>query len=286
MAQKYQVKTEGKLLKFLFDNLEGWSKKTIKQRLKSGGIFVNGEAHTQHDYFLRSADIVSIGLLEVKRRHPNDSLQRLEILHQDKDLIAINKPAGLLSVGTTKENKNHALALLRTQLIRNKDKRVQLWPVHRLDRETSGILLFATSKEMREKVMSRWGETQKDYLAIVKGIPKVAKDTITQPLRLDKEEYRMHVGVHKEAKSAITHYEVRKSSELRSLLSVTIETGRQHQIRAHMAWLGHPIIGDERYGKKGGRMGLHATRLSFVHPSTDKKIVLEVEAPLDFRNLL
>jgi 23S rRNA pseudouridine1911/1915/1917 synthase len=173
MSQKYQVKTQGKLLNFLFENLEGWSKKTVKQRLKSGGFFVNGEAQTRHDYFLNISDIVSIGLLEPKRRHPNDNVQHLEILHQDKDLIAINKPAGLLSVGTTKENKNHALALLRTQLIRNKDKRVQLWPVHRLDRETSGILLFATSKEMREKVMSRWGETQKDYLAIVKGIPKV-----------------------------------------------------------------------------------------------------------------
>jgi 23S rRNA pseudouridine1911/1915/1917 synthase len=96
----------------------------------------------------------------------------------------------------------------------------------------------------------------------------------------------MHVGVHKEAKPAITHYEIRKSSELRSLLAVSIETGRQHQIRAHLAWLGHSIIGDERYGKKGGRMGLHATRLSFVHPSTEKEIILEVEAPLDFRNLL
>jgi len=286
MAQKYQVKIQGRLLKFLFENLEGWSKKTIKQRLKSGGIFVNGEARTQHDYFLRSADIVSIGLLEAKRRHPNDSVQRLEILHQDKDLIAINKPAGLLSVGTTKENKNHALALLRTQLIRNKDKRVQLWPVHRLDRETSGILLFATSKEMREKVMSRWGETQKGYLAIVQGIPKIAKDTISQPLRLDSEEYRMHVGAHKDAKSAITHYAIQKSTKTRSLLSVTIETGRQHQIRAHLAWLGHAIIGDERYGKKGGRMGLHATRLSFVHPMNEKKILLEVEAPRDFRTLL
>jgi len=286
MAQKYQVNTQGKLLAFLFENLEGWSKKTVKQRLKSGGIFVNGEAQTQHDYFLNTSDIVSIGLLEVKRRHQNDSIQRLEILHQDKDLIAINKPAGLLSVGSTKENKNHALALLRTQLIRNKDKRVQLWPVHRLDRETSGILLFATSKEMREKVMARWGETQKDYLAIVNGIPKVAKDTITQPLRLDKTEYRMHVGKHKEAKPAITHYEILKSSKTRSFLSVVIETGRQHQIRAHLSWLGHSIIGDERYGKKGGRMGLHATKLSFIHPTTEKNIVLEVEAPLDFRNLL
>ena len=292
MAQQYKVTTRGKLLPFLFETLtsEGWSKKTVKQRLQSGTVLVNAQAQTKHDYFLNDGDVVQIGIAQRTGHHTDTRTIKLEIIHQDKDLIAINKPAGLLSVGTTKENKNHALALLRTQLIRGKTK-VNLWPVHRLDRETSGILLFATSKEVREAVMDKWATTEKTYLAVVEGTPKVAVDTITEPLRLDEKEYRMHVGKHKHAKSAITHYEtkesdVEKSTDKRSLLEVRIETGRQHQIRAHMSWMGNAIIGDERYGTKGGRMGLHAMRLSFVHPVSKKELVLEVDAPRDFYALL
>jgi len=285
MAQQYTVTTRGKLLPFLFEHLEGWSKKTVKQRLQNAAIFVNNVVQTKHDYIVIPNDIVSIGIAQRAGHHTHKQAQKLEIIHQDKDLIAINKPAGLLSVGTTKENKNHALALLRTQLTRA-NKSIKLWPVHRLDRDTSGILLFATSKEVREAVMDKWATTEKTYLAVVDGTPKKEADTITQPLRLDEKEYRMHVGPHKHAKSAISHYKVRESAETRSLLEVRIETGRQHQIRAHMSWMGNAIVGDERYGTKGGRMGLHAMRLAFVHPINKNDIVLEVDAPSDFYGLL
>ena len=290
MAQQYTVTQRGKLLAFLFETLasnEGWSKKTVKQRLQGSSIFVNGQVQTKHDYILTPNDIVSIGSAQRTGHHTNTQQVKLEIIHQDKDLIAINKPAGLLSVGTTKENKNHALALLRTQLSRGKkSEATKLWPVHRLDRDTSGILLFATSKEVREAVMDTWATTEKTYLAVVVGTPKVTEDTITEPLRLDEKEYRMHVGKHKDAKSAITHYKTLESNETRSLLEVRIETGRQHQIRAHMAWMGNSVVGDERYGSKGGRMGLHAMRLAFVHPISHKNILLEVDAPVDFYALL
>ena len=288
MAQQYKVTSRGKLLPFLFETLtgnEGWSKKTVKQRLQGASIFVNGQVQTKHDYILTPDDVVSIGTAQRTGHHTNTQQVKLEIIHQDKDLIAINKPAGLLSVGTTKENKNHALALLRTQLIRGKTK-INLWPVHRLDRDTSGILLFATSKEVREAVMDKWNVTEKTYLAVLEGTPKIEVDSITEPLRLDEKEYRMHVGAHKHAKSAITHYKLREKNDTRSLLEVRIETGRQHQIRAHMAHIGNPVVGDERYGKKGGRMGLHALRLVFVHPVTQKNVLLEVDAPRDFYSLL
>ncbi len=275
MAQQYKVIQRGKLLSFLFDTLsikEGWSKKAVKQRLQGASIFVNGEVQTKHDFIVNIGDRVQVGITQRTIQHSVTHIRKLEIIYQDKDIIAINKPAGLLSVGTTKENKLHALALLRTQLSRGKDS-IKLWPVHRLDRETSGILLFATSKEVREAIMAKWSSTQKSYLAIVVGTPKVAKDTITQPLRLDDKEYRMHVGSHRDAKSAITHYEVKKTSDKHALLEVQIETGRQHQIRAHTAWMGNPIIGDERYGTKGSRMALHATRLDFTHPNTESKYI-------------
>ncbi len=265
MAQQYKVTARSKLLPFLFENLDGWSKKSVKQRLQGSSVFVNGQVQTKHDFMLNVEDIVEIGVVQRIGHTNKQNITKLEIIHQDKDLIAINKPAGLLSVGTTKENKQHALALLRSQLSRGKNS-VKLWPVHRLDRDTSGILLFATSKEIREAVMDRWPDAQKTYLAVVESTPKESKGTIDQALRLDEKEYRMHVGAHPNAKKAVTHYSVQKSTDTRSLIEVNIETGRQHQIRAHMAWLGHPVIGDERYGTKGGRMGLHALRLHIYHP--------------------
>lgn len=184
MAEKFTVAEEGKLLKFLFSNLTGWSKKTVKQRLKSGTVSINGRFTTKHDFPLTKGDMVEIG--GAKRTVPK-VIKTLEILYHDKDLIVINKPAGLLSVGTTTETKQHALAILRNQLS-NRKNRVQLWPVHRLDRDTSGILLFATSKEIRERVMSKWNESEKTYLAMVQGSPKEKEGTITQPLRLDEKE--------------------------------------------------------------------------------------------------
>jgi len=284
MGQQYKVSKRGKLLPFLFETLDGWSKKTVKQRLQGSSIAVNGVITTKHDYILNENDIVEVGVVQ-RTGKSIAQVRKLEIIHQDKDIIAINKPAGLLSVGTTKETKEHALALLRTQLTRGKE-RVQLWPVHRLDRDTSGILLFATSKEVREAVMDKWESTEKIYLAVVEGTPKAPQGTITEPLRLDEKEYRVHVGEHPNAKKAITHYKVLESKEKRSLLEVKIDTGRQHQIRAHMAWFGNSVVGDERYGSKGGRMGLHAFRLSFTHPVSKNPLTFEVDAPRDFYSLL
>ena len=284
MGQQYKVSQRGKLLPFLFETLEGWSKKTVKQRLQGASVAVNGVVTTKHDFILNENDIVEVGVVQ-RTGKATQTIRKLEIIYQDKDLIAINKPAGLLSVGTTKENKEHALALLRSQLTRGKE-RVQLWPVHRLDRDTSGILLFATSKEVREAVMDKWESTEKIYLAVVEGTPKETQGTITEPLRLDEKEYRMHVGEHPHAKKAITHYKVLESKEKHSLLEVKIDTGRQHQIRAHMNWLGHAVVGDERYGTKGGRMGLHAFKLSFTHPVSKNPLTFEVDAPRDFYSLL
>ena len=282
MAEKFTVKENGKLLEFLFSNLNGWSKKTVKQRLKSGTVAINGAYSTKHDFPLRVDDVVTIGTIQ---KNSVETLKTLDILYQDKDLIAINKPAGLLSVGTTTETKQHALYILRNQLMRGRNQ-IKLWPVHRLDRDTSGVLLFATSKETREVVMGTWGRSEKIYLAVVEGSPKEESGSIDQPLRLDEKIFQMHVGEHPHAKSALTHYEVKQKGAERSLLEVKIETGRQHQIRAHMAWLGHSIIGDERYGKKGEKMGLHSKKLTIIHPVSKRSLSFEADAPREFYALL
>jgi len=283
MAEKFNVKKEGTLLVFLFETLQGWSKKKIKERLKGASVAVNGTVTTQHDFPIQINDSIEVGVIQKHAKVNN--LRSLEIIYQDSDLIAIHKPAGLLSVGTKQENKQHALAILRDQLS-NRRKRATLFPVHRLDRDTSGVLLFATSKEMRESVMKNWHRSQKVYLAVVDGTPTESKGTINQPLRLDEKIYKMHVGEHPKAKKAITHYEVKESSATRSLLEVTLETGRQHQIRVHLSWLGHAIIGDERYGTKGDKMGLHADKLTIIHPKQKKPLSFQVDAPKEFYSLL
>lgn len=282
MSERLQVKEASGLMLFLSGQLQGWARSKIKQRLQSGCVSVNGKTITQHDYALQEGDLVEVG---ATAKAANSSPSQLEILYSDRDIIAINKPAGLLSVGNTKETQQHALAILRNQLSR-RGQAIKLWPVNRIDRDTSGVQLFATSREMREAVMDKWDQAEKTYLAIVEGCPNPAQGTIDQPLRLDEVEYRMHVGAHPEAKTAVTHFKTERTNNVRTLLQVQIETGRQHQIRAHLSWLGYPVVGDERYGTKGDRMGLHALRLKIVSPKTGKELTFETPAPADFFALM
>ena len=130
--------------------------------------------------------------------------------------------------------------------------------------------------------MEGWESAKKTYLAIVEGCPKPSEGTIDQPLRLDPRIYQMHVGSHPDARRAVTHFSTERSLGRRTLLRVELETGRQHQIRAHLAWLGHPVIGDERYGRAGERMGLHALSLSITRPGSNQSLLFETPAPADF----
>lgn len=282
MSDKFRVSEATTLLPFLHASLQNWTRSTIKQRLTSGCVTVNGDPVTRHDHPLNAGDAVEVG---AGAKVDSGARPRLEILYQDRDLIAVNKPAGMLAVATAKENRQHALAILRYQLSRRSHS-VNLWPVNRIDRDTSGVMLFATSHEVREAVMDSWETAEKIYLAVVTGTPKPAQGTINQPLRPDETLYQMHVGEHPDAKPAVTHYRTLRSVGGRSLLEVQLETGRQHQIRAHMAWLGNPVVGDERYGKAGKRMGLHALRLSINHPITRKRLTVETPAPVDFLALV
>lgn len=282
MSDRFRVKQASGLLAFLNIQLKGWARNKIKQRLKTGCVAVNGQSIIQHDYELKAGDDVDVRAAGKNMQH---GISRLEILYSDHGIIVINKPAGLLSVASADENKQHALAILRKQLSRPK-RSVNLWPVHRLDRDTSGVLMFATSREMREAINEGWSEAEKIYLAVVEGCPNPSQGSIDQPLRMDSEKYQMIVGAHPEAKKAITHFNTQRTVNDRALLEVQLETGRQHQIRAHMAWLGHPVIGDPRYGTDGSRMGLHALRLSITRPKTGKRLTFETPAPDVFINLL
>lgn len=282
MSDKLTVKEGGDLLPFLIGALNNWSRKKIKQRLQGGCVLVNENPVLRHDHLLVAGDQIEVTGV-VKRRQVAKG--QLEVLFSDREIIAVNKPEGLLSVASLRENRDHALFILRNQLSRPRHP-VKLWPVNRLDRDTSGVLLFATSLSMREAVAALWDKAEKTYLAVVEGCPALEAGTIDQPLRMDHDEYRMHVGAHDQAKRAVTHYKRVRTTQNRSLVELKLETGRQHQLRAHLAWLGHAIVGDARYGNNGSRMGLHALRLTILHPNSGKRLSFEAPPPENFMALL
>lgn len=266
------------LLVFLREALSDWRPKTVKERLRQGCIQVNGATVTHHAFPLHPQDRVEIHGSPVGGRRLGGGI---EILHEDKWLIGVNKPDGLLSVGTSRSGPKHALAMVREGL----GPQQKLWPVHRLDRETSGVLLFARSRTACETLQRHWREVEKTYLSVVQGHPSPPEGHINQPL-FEDQGLRVKVQAHPKSKSASTRYRTLSTGPLRALLEVKLDTGRRHQIRAHLAWLGHPVVGDARYGEPAPRMALHARELAFTHPVTHEPLCLQTPAPPLFRTLL
>lgn len=283
MSEQIRVEASSELLTFLTSHLRGWSRKTVKERLKTGCVLVNDESVTRHSHVVVAGDVVAVLPAGQGDRNAKSQERRLPLLYSEGDLIAIDKPARLLAVGTDGGGQPHALGILRRQLDLPPSP-TMLWPAHRIDRDTSGVMLFCRSREARDAVTRRWSEATKIYLAIVDGTPGQASGIIDQPLRMDAKGFRAIVGRRgardrTESKDAVTHYKRLRTKNGRTLLEVRLETGRQHQIRAHLAWLGHPITGDERYGTRGRRMGLHALRLTIPSPVAEGEITIEAPAP-------
>ena len=279
MAERIEVKEAGTLLKYLVTHLSSWHRNTLKDRLKGGCIRLNDEVCYQHNEELHAGDCIEIyGRGEGKGARRNTA--GLITIYTDQDITVIDKPSGLLSVSSEREHARTALAILKKSLSGPGDTQ-KLWPVHRLDRETSGVLLFAHSKEVCDAIRANWSEANKVYLAIVSGHPDPADRVIDQPLWEDKN-LRVHVGDRENSRAARTRFKTLQTTTELSLLEVTLDTGRRHQIRAHLAWLGHPIIGDERYGPPGPRLMLHARRLTIQHPNGGGDLVFEAPAPKGF----
>lgn len=283
MTARLDVDRDGQLLAFLKQRLDGWGANTLRERLKKRCVRVNGEVVTRGDQRLVAGDKVEVGDREEESGDARGG-SGLTRLYEDEHLIAIDKPAGLLSVSTDRQKTRTALALLRRSLSTS-DRPPRLWPVHRLDRETSGVLLFARSREVRDELQSNWDQTRKYYLAIVDGHPKPADGVIDLPLWEDKS-LNVRVGGGRGSRDARTRFRTLKRGRRRALLEVELLTGRRHQIRSHLASIGHPIIGDPRYGGAGPRMGLHALSLTVTHPVDDRELTFEAPMPKVFQAIL
>jgi len=261
------------------------SRTTLRQMLQIGRVRVNGEIEKDAKRMLAAEDFVDVADKAVVRTLPPG----LAILHEDRDVIVVLKANGLLTVATERERENTAQAYLNTYVGARALDRIHV--VHRLDRETSGVLVFARNFHARERLKEQFAEHSVDrlYVAIIEGGIEPARGTIRSNL-YERRDLRM-VSVdsdHPEAKHAVTHYRTIESKGGWSMLEVTLETGRKNQIRAHLSEAGHPIVGDTMYGSTVnplGRLGLHAKLLGFDHPITGKRLTFTAPLPRVFREL-
>lgn len=248
------------------------SRRTLQSWLKSGRFSLNGKVIQKENITLEAGDKLSS-----QETHRRPRIPGVPILYEDRFLIAIDKPEGLLSTPLDEEasTKKHALGLLREYYETD-----QIFAVHRIDRETSGVLLFARGRQSAEKLcaMFETHDLKRRYSAIIEGILKEDTGTWACPLL---ELPNLNVVESIDGKMAITHFEVYRRSSKYTYINLTLETGKKHQIRAHCKRAGHPVVGDKRYGAKEnplGRLCLHARSIEFVHPFTKK--VLYIESPL------
>jgi 23S rRNA pseudouridine1911/1915/1917 synthase len=273
---KLNVDKDITLMDFLLE--KQYKRNTIKTLLRYENIFVNGKVETYYAFQLSKGDVVEI---EKKK-----DTAPLEIIYEDKDILVINKPCGLLTEATNKEKEKTAYYIMKEYVNKKKEK---LFLVHRLDQYTSGILMFVKNKNLYDALTSTWNEDVKErgYIAIVEGNMKQKNGTIKNYLSESKTQ-EVYISSKKEGKLAITHYRTIKSNRRYSMLEVHLDTGRKNQIRVHLSSLHHPIAGDKKYGSTSNpikRLALHHHRFAFVNPLTKRRYELTCKTPEEFDQL-
>ena len=261
------------------------SRTTLRQMLQGGRVRVNGEVEKDAKREIADDEAIDVVSKSVARQLPPG----LTILHEDGDVIVVLKSHGLLTVATERERETTVQAYLNAYLgAKRREERIHV--VHRLDRETSGVLVFAKNFHARERLKEQFAEHSVDrvYVAIVEGAIEPPQGTIRSHLFERPDLKMVSVAPRAEAKLAVTHYRTIQSNAKFSMLEVTLETGRKNQIRAHLSEAGHPVIGDRMYGATANpidRLGLHAKLLGFVHPTTGQKMTFSTPLPSSFGQL-
>lgn len=282
--QKLTVSRDELLLAYLCSALE--QKRTkIKNLLKFGAIAVNGATVRQFDYQLRPGDELTIGNLKAAAAGGKLDAARIQILFEDDALLVIDKPSGLLTVASDND-KTDTLFYRLNAYLQNRDPQRAVRPqvVHRLDEETSGLVLFAKSPEIKQQLQADWPAVEKTYWAVVEGCPQQEQGTITSHLvETTTYQVRSYPEPSEDSRPATTRYRLLQTRDGLSLLEIQLETGRKHQIRVQLATqLGCPVVGDRRYGATSDpcrRMALHAGRIALTHPVTQEPQTWESPLP-------
>ena len=261
-------------LRALFPDSSG---RSLKQWLESGRVEVNGRVARDGRAVVRAHDRIELG---GRGRIPFP--KGLGLVYQDDAIVVVDKPARLLTVATERERDRTAYRLLWDYLQAQRP-RARPFIVHRLDRETSGLLVFAKVPEAKQLLQAQFEArtVQRVYTALVKGHVLVQSGTLESRLVEDRS-LRVHTARGPEGKTAVTRYRVLARGQDTTRLELSLDTGRRRQIRVQLAAIGHPIVGDRDHGGPGGqfrRLCLHATRLGFIHPDTDKAMRFESAAP-------
>ncbi len=296
----YKAQRSDTLLEFLLRKCNT-SRNNVKSLLVRKQVLVNGSVVTQYDFPLAKDDEVKLAKRPQKEsktatieKRPRPRTE-LKIIYEDDDFIAVDKPEGLLSVESDKETEC-AYGYLASRMQRT-DKNARPYVLHRIDKETSGILVFAKNPKIHSMLRLHWNELvqRREYFAIAEGIFEEKAGTVTSYLK-ENVNNLVYSTNDPSGQKAITHYEVVKENLLAgySLLKVTIDTGRKNQIRVHLKEMGRPIVGDDKYGKKAdgtfvksplNRLGLHASKLEFIHPVTRELLTFNATLPPSFRTL-
>ncbi|MGL4292237.1 MAG: RluA family pseudouridine synthase [Bacteroidales bacterium] len=283
LIRNYHPQQEMILMDFLIQTLKDQSRTTIKSLLAHRQVAINGRPITQYNTPVHPGEEVSVNFDRAFNvfRHP-----MLRIVFEDDHLIVVDKAAGLLSMGTDRDKEKTAYRILG-DYVKKSDLRNKIFIVHRLDRETSGLLMFAKTPLAQTRLQSDWDNAvlERKYTAVIEGCPENASGELRSYLA---ENSAMHVYSTdpENGKLAITQYHVLKNKGRYSLIELELLTGRKNQIRVHMQEFGFPIAGDKKYGAQtnpGRRLMLHASKLRFIHPITRENLVFETAIPSKFK---
>jgi 23S rRNA pseudouridine1911/1915/1917 synthase len=281
VAVKVSEATE--LMKFLIEKFPEKSRTTIKSMLAHKQVTVDDLVTTKFDFPLKRGQMV---YLNKKKTDEKPRFRGMRIVHEDAHIIVIDKASGLLSIATDTEKTKTAYSIL-SEYVKRFDPKNLIFIVHRLDRDTSGLMMFAKSKKVQEALQKDWNDSiiERSYVVVVEGEVEKAEGTVTSWLKENKALVMYSSQTPDDGQKATSHYKVLKVGKQFSLLEVKLETGRKNQIRVHMKDLGFPVTGDKKYGAKLnpiGQMGLHARVLAFKHPVTGRTLRFDTPIPGKF----
>jgi len=285
---RFGVGEKAELMDFLLQKMGGMSRTSVKNLLAHRQVGVNDKIVTQYNYQLVENDKVTVSSARgnIELSHP-----KLRILFEDSYLIVVEKKHGLLTVSTGKSDETTAFSILKNYVKKQSPKN-HIYIVHRLDRDTSGVLVFAKSREIQLALQQNWHTIvrRRTYNAVVEGIILKQEDTIVSWLTENPKSLKIHSSkTDNGGQKALTHYKLIKSNEKFSLLEINLETGRKNQIRVHLQQIGHPIVGDKKYGSTVnpiGRIALHAKILDFFHPATHRPVSFQSPVPKEFMRII
>lgn len=279
----FTVAEDTTLLEFLLANLKSKSRNNVKNLMKTGFCALDGEIVTKFDHPLRAGQVLTIS--------PENAVRTalpFEILFEDEHIIVIDKPAGLLSIANEHEKERTAYRYL-SEYMKSGEKRGKIFIIHRLDRDTSGVVMFAKDEKTKVAYQDNWDKLvrRRGYTAVCEGEPPEENGTISSYLRETKDHRVYATDSAHRSKKAITRYTVKRTNGKYSLLDIEIDTGRKNQIRVQLSELGCPVVGDKKYGAESNpirRLALHASVLEIDSPQ-GKRLYFKSRAPKNFYSL-